>query len=85
MDVCMPRMNGLDATLRIMETHPTPIVILSGNLDPEEVLTSFRAMEAGALVALQSCSDPSPASTARMRRGCSSPAWVRTARKSCCS
>jgi two-component system chemotaxis response regulator CheB len=52
MDLYMPRLNGLEATRRIMETHPTPIIILSGNLDPEEVLTSFRAMEAGALAAL---------------------------------
>ncbi|MCM2358341.1 MAG: chemotaxis-specific protein-glutamate methyltransferase CheB [Geobacteraceae bacterium] len=52
MDIYMPLMNGLDATRTIMENHPVPIVIVSGNLDPEEVLTSFRAMEAGALVAL---------------------------------
>ncbi len=52
MDIQMPRMNGLEATRRIMETKPTPIVILSGNLDSEEVASSFRAMEAGALVAL---------------------------------
>lgn len=52
MDILMPGMNGLEATRRIMETKPTPIIILSGNLDPQEVLTSFRAIEAGALVAL---------------------------------
>jgi two-component system chemotaxis response regulator CheB len=52
MDIQMPGMNGLEATARIMETHPTPIVILSGNLDEEEIASSFRAMEAGALVAL---------------------------------
>lgn len=52
MDIQMPRMDGLEATRRIMETKPTPIVMLSGNLDPEEVASSFRAMEAGALVAL---------------------------------
>ncbi|MBC8017825.1 MAG: chemotaxis-specific protein-glutamate methyltransferase CheB [Verrucomicrobia bacterium] len=52
MDIQMPRMDGLEATRRIMETKPTPIVILSGNLDAQEVASSFRAMEAGALVAL---------------------------------
>jgi two-component system chemotaxis response regulator CheB len=52
MDIQMPGMNGLEATARIMETHPTPIIILSGNLDEEEIASSFRAMEAGALVAL---------------------------------
>jgi len=52
MDIQMPRMDGLEATRRIMETIPTPIVILSGNLDAQEVASSFRAMEAGALVAM---------------------------------
>jgi two-component system chemotaxis response regulator CheB len=52
MDIYMPRMNGLEATRRIMETHPTPIIILSGNLEPEETMYSFRALEAGALTAL---------------------------------
>jgi len=52
MDIMMPRMDGLEATRRIMETQPTPIVIVSGNLDKEEVLSSFRAMEAGALAAV---------------------------------
>jgi two-component system, chemotaxis family, protein-glutamate methylesterase/glutaminase len=52
MDIQMPRMDGLEATRLIMETNPTPIVILSGNMDEEELASSFRAMEAGALVAL---------------------------------
>jgi two-component system chemotaxis response regulator CheB len=52
MDIQMPLMDGLEATRRIMETKPTPIVILSGNLDAEEIASSFRAMEAGALTAL---------------------------------
>lgn len=52
MDIYMPQMNGLEATRQIMETHPTPIIILSGNLETEETMYSFRALEAGALTAL---------------------------------
>ena len=53
MDIYMPGMNGLEATRRIMETNPVPIVIVSGNWDPGEVDTTFRAMEAGALAVVQ--------------------------------
>jgi two-component system chemotaxis response regulator CheB len=52
MDINMPRMNGFEATRRIMETYPTPIIIISGSWDPEEVATSFRAVEAGALAVM---------------------------------
>ncbi|RNC73318.1 MAG: chemotaxis-specific protein-glutamate methyltransferase CheB [Desulfuromonadales bacterium] len=52
MDIYMPRMNGLIATRQIMETHPIPIVVVSGDLDAEEVASTFRAMEAGAVTAL---------------------------------
>jgi two-component system, chemotaxis family, protein-glutamate methylesterase/glutaminase len=53
MDVHMPRMNGFDATRRIMETHPTPIVMVSGTTDFTDTAKAFRAIEAGALAALQ--------------------------------
>jgi len=53
MDLNMPQMNGLDATRRIMETIPVPIVIVSANWDPQEVATTFRAMEAGALAGVE--------------------------------
>jgi len=52
MDVHMPRMNGFDATRRIMESHPTPIVIVSGTVDMADAAKAFQAIEAGALAVL---------------------------------
>ena len=53
MDIHMPVMNGIEATARIMETNPVPIVIVSSNWDPREVEMTFRAMEAGALAVVR--------------------------------
>jgi two-component system chemotaxis response regulator CheB len=53
MDVHMPKMNGFDATRRIMETHPTPIVIVSGTVDMADAAKAFQAIEAGAVAVLQ--------------------------------
>jgi len=53
MDLNMPKMSGLEATRRIMETYPVPIVIVSASWDPQEVATTFRAIEAGALTGVE--------------------------------
>jgi two-component system chemotaxis response regulator CheB len=52
MDVHMPRMNGFEATRQIMERAPTRIVIISASISREDVQLTFKALEAGALTAL---------------------------------
>jgi len=53
MDIHMPKMDGFEATRRIMEECPVPIVVVTSSWDPDSVKYSFRAIDAGALVALE--------------------------------
>lgn len=51
MDITMPSLNGLDATVRIGRSFPhTRVVILSMNADEDSVLKSLRAGAVGYLV-----------------------------------
>ena len=52
MDVNMPEMDGLEATARILEQYPIPIIIVSAALDPEERANTFKIIEVGALALL---------------------------------
>ena len=49
MDANMPEMDGYEATRRIMETRPIPIVISSASLRTEEAGETFHALESGAV------------------------------------
>ena len=53
MDIHMPGIDGFETTRRIMETQPLPIVIVSASFDPGDVAKMFRALEAGAVAAVE--------------------------------
>jgi two-component system chemotaxis response regulator CheB len=53
MDIHMPRLDGFEATRRIMETRPLPIVICTATASPQDVAVAFRAMEAGAVACVE--------------------------------
>ncbi len=58
MDVHMPRMNGYEATRRIMEQVPTPIVMVSASSSRYEAFQAFDALQAGALVVMEKPGGP---------------------------
>ena len=49
MDIFMPKMNGLEATRKIMKECPTRIVIISSMINATNLRYSFEAMHAGAV------------------------------------
>ena len=53
MDIHMPHMDGYEATRRIMETQPRPIVIVTASYDADDVSKTFRALEAGAVAFIE--------------------------------
>ena len=72
MDVRLPGMNGIEATRRIMEEHPTPIVVVAADLSKETVNNSMEAIRAGALLVVEKPTiDSAEAYAAMARKLCS--------------
>lgn len=53
MDLHMPKMDGYTATRAIMESFPTPIVIVTGSPSTDRMATTNSALEAGALAVIK--------------------------------
>ena len=49
LDIRLPGMNGLDATLKIMQRRATPIGVVAANVDDVELGIAMNALRAGAL------------------------------------
>jgi two-component system chemotaxis response regulator CheB len=60
MDIRLPRIDGLQATRRIMRDHPLPIVVVAANVDDKVLDITMNALRAGALSVVEK-----PSSTAR--------------------
>jgi two-component system chemotaxis response regulator CheB len=53
MDIHMPDMDGIDATLEIMSRRPVPIVLASATLKKRDVDLAMKAYEAGAVAVIE--------------------------------
>jgi two-component system chemotaxis response regulator CheB len=85
MDIHLPRMTGLEATRRIMERRPTPIVIVSRSISAGDVDSTMDALRAGAVSAVEAPSllrAPSLAdAAARIRRELTVMSQIRVVRQ----
>lgn len=67
MDIRMPRMDGFQATKRIMQQFPTPIVVVSASVEAEDLKIAFNAIRAGALTVVEKPDGPAATSFGMIR------------------
>lgn len=53
LDIRLPGMNGLDATLEVMASRPTPIVVVSASVEDDDLNIAMNALRAGALTVVE--------------------------------
>lgn len=53
MDIVMPKKNGFEATKEIMARFPTPIIVVSGVFNKDEVEEALTILEAGAMTIIE--------------------------------
>lgn len=58
MDIRLPGIDGLEATRRIMSTHPTPIVVIADSVHDVTLGIAMNALKAGALTVVEKPAGP---------------------------
>ena len=58
MDIRLPGIDGLEATRRIMSTHPTPIVVIADSVHDATLGIAMNALKAGALTVVEKPAGP---------------------------
>lgn len=53
LDIRLPGMNGFEVTKRVMSSYPTPIVVVSSDVEDDELKISMNSLRAGALAVVQ--------------------------------
>jgi two-component system, chemotaxis family, protein-glutamate methylesterase/glutaminase len=53
LDIRLPGIDGFVTTRRVMQTLPTPIVVVSGSVEKADLRIAMRALEAGALAVVE--------------------------------